>query len=76
MPIFRIGSSRPLKWSDLYQTFAADRADVVSEQFEKLWSDQLKASDKPSLLATIWRFFAPKFIGMGLWVNGLDIAIK
>ncbi|OQR87169.1 ATP-binding Cassette (ABC) Superfamily [Thraustotheca clavata] len=55
-PLLNLGNQRPLEFSDLYQLNKIDRANHISNAFQKYWAFELK-NEKPRL----WRAMAKAF---------------
>ena len=65
-PLIRLGAKRPLEFTDLWQTFDSDKAEVIWSHFEPGWHAQVekaKAQGRPpKLLNTFTRVYGWQFL--------------
>ena len=65
-PLIRLGAKRPLEFTDLWQTFDSDKADVIWSGLEPAWLAQVekaKAQGRPpKLLNTFTAVYGWQFL--------------
>lgn len=64
--VFRKAQQRPLEESDLYETLDEHKSAPISDNFSKLWEQQLSSGTKrPHLLKVINQAYGWKVLGFG-----------